>query len=195
MLKKNCTFLTRWLPLSCLIICAHLLWTLLRLLCTIIGTFSVLNHLHHASFMHFDKLTHLQVGILQAFPDAMRICNHFICTLVFTSFVNSANAYLVHMVAVRSGDLGQVLVQPSNNQTLSPMHWWALVWPLMARAAAFCKSALCPRLGSALVRIRCWSNLGHLLHDVYVGWSYIVFNKEIQPDFSLKCTKGKYVLI
>ena len=127
----------------------------------------------------------------------MRICIHFLCTLVFTSFVNSANAYLVHMVAVRSGDLGQVLVQPSNNQTLSPMHWWALVWPvtiaLMAGAAAFCKSALCPRLGSALVGIRCWSNLGHLLHDVYVGWSYIVFNKEIQPDFSFKCTAGKYV--
>ena len=86
-----------------------------------------------------------------------------------TSFVNSAKAYLVHMVAVRSGDLGQVLVQPSNNQTLSPMHWWALVWPLMARAAAFCKSALCPRLGSALVGIRFWSNLGHLLYGVYVG--------------------------
>ena len=51
---------------SCLIICAHLLnsWTLLRLLCTIIGTFLVLNYLHHVSSMHFDNLTYLQVGIL-----------------------------------------------------------------------------------------------------------------------------------
>ena len=164
--------------LSCLIICAHLLWTLLRLF-----FFSVLNYSHHASSMHFDKLIYLQVGILQASP----IYNENLYSLsVHTSFVTSANAYLVHMVAVRSGDLGQVLVQPSNNQTLSPMHWWGLVWPLMAGAAAFCKSALCPRLGSAIVGIRCWSNLGHLLCDVYVGWSYIVFNKKIQPDFSLK---------
>ena len=50
--------------------------------------------------MHFDKLTHLQVGILQASP----IYNENLYSLsVHTSFVNSAKAYLVHMVAVRSG--------------------------------------------------------------------------------------------
>ena len=60
---------------------------LLRLLCTIIGTFSVLNHLHHASFMHFDKLTHIQVDILQASPIYnknllslyLHTCFHFFC--------------------------------------------------------------------------------------------------------------------
>ena len=82
--------------------------------------FSVLNYSYHASSMHFDNLTYLQVGILHASP----IYNDNLNSLsVHTSFVNSAKAYLVHMVAVRSGDLGQVLVQPLNNQTMSPMHW------------------------------------------------------------------------
>ena len=72
---------------SSLIICALLLWTLLRLLCTIIGTFSVLNYSHHASSMHFDKLIYLQVGILQASPIynenlyslSLHTCFHFFC--------------------------------------------------------------------------------------------------------------------
>ena len=117
-----------------LIICAHLWWTLLRLLCAIIGMFSVLNYSYNASSMHFDNLTYLQVGILHA----SSIYNDNLNSLsVHTSFVNSAKAYLVHMVAVRSGDLGQVLVQPSNNQTLSPMHWWALVWPFDGQSSCF----------------------------------------------------------
>ena len=104
---------------SCELFCASCAQLLARLVCSIICTMplsctSTSWLIYKLAFCRHPQYT-------------MRICNHFICTLVFTSFVNSANAYLVHMVAVRSGDLGQVLVQPSNNQTLSPTHWWTLV--------------------------------------------------------------------
>ena len=113
--------------ISCEIFCASCAQLSARLVCSIICTMPL--SCTSTSWLIY-KLTfcrHPQYTI--------RICYHFICTLVFTSFVNSANAYLVH--CTWSGDLGQVLVQPSNNQTLGPMHWWALVWPFDGHSSCF----------------------------------------------------------
>ena len=108
---------------SCELFCASCAQLLARFLCSIICTMS----------LPCTSTTWL-IYKLAFYP----IYNENLYSLsMHTSFVNSAKAYLVHMVAVRSGDLGQVLVQPSNNQTLSPMHWWALVWPFDGQSSCF----------------------------------------------------------